>query len=153
MGRPPMGNPAARLFTLSRATFPAQPVHIRLARVLVADTIADHPRINDALLLTTELATNAVTHGAATPGFAVTIKANARTTRIEITVPGGPSEAPVLQVVDHQVESGRGLYIVDRLADAWGYTRDSREAVHTTWFELDTPATVNPADEPKRSAR
>jgi anti-sigma regulatory factor (Ser/Thr protein kinase) len=70
----------------------------------------------DALLVITELATNAVEH--ARSDFTVTVAASGDGIRIEVrdTSPF----APVVREFSPAATSGRGLLIVDALASAWG---------------------------------
>lgn len=56
--------------------------------------------------------------------------------RVEVTDRCGDS-APVLPSAapaDGEAEGSRGLWLVDALADRWGYQRGGGLA--TTWFEL-----------------
>ena len=81
-------------------------------------------------VVVSELAANAV-HHAGTP-FEVRLTIGS-TVRIEVC--DGSAVPPVMRDVDvHQI-SGRGLVIVDRFADRWGYeTGGGGKAV---WAELD----------------
>ena len=53
--------------------------------------------------------------------------------RVEVTDPS--SEPPILRTPPDYLESGRGLQLVDALADHWGtYATDAGK---TVWFDLD----------------
>lgn len=82
-----------------------------------------------------ELAVNAVTHGRV-PGrdFRLTLYVVADTLRIEVTDTLGellpqPQQAPT------DSESGRGLLLVEALADRWGVS-EGRFPRKTVWAEL-----------------
>jgi anti-sigma regulatory factor (Ser/Thr protein kinase) len=116
-----------------------RPEHVREARKFVARTIgADHPRADTALLLTSELVTNAVTHSkSGLPGGTIELVVAAQAAGLLISVADNGSDATVPTVGnDPGAENGNGLRLVESLADAWGYLRDpARTAV---WFRLRT---------------
>ncbi|KJS56188.1 ATP-binding protein [Streptomyces rubellomurinus] len=99
-----------------------------------------------ALLIVTELAANAITHGRiAGRGFELhlSLTTSARrggaTLRIEISDPRGDRlpALPTVHVADAQ--SGRGLTLVDALCDRWG-TIPRFPNSKTVWAELDLTA-------------
>ncbi|MFD4123828.1 ATP-binding protein [Streptomyces globisporus] len=79
------------------------------------------PCIEVADLVLTELATNAFQHGA---GDSVTITWCANEGRLMIQVKDSSSVRPVVRDVDEASEHGRGLCIVEALADEWGISED-----------------------------
>lgn len=87
--------------------------------------------LHDVILLTSELATNAVTH--AQSGFELVVRMGDGRLRIEVGDhdPG----IPQVQWVPAGATSGRGLLIVETLADAWGVTADEGGG-KTVWFEV-----------------
>ena len=85
------------------------------------------------LLLTSELVTNAYRH--ARSDTRVSVRYDRRTARVEVR-DVGPGE-PRLRPLDADRVDGRGLQIVDALADRWGYR--SNDAGTTVWFELARP--------------
>ncbi|WP_255266189.1 ATP-binding protein [Thermobifida fusca] len=96
------------------------------------------PRQDDAILLTSELATNAIEHtrsGQHGDGFFVTVE-HTCTEIVRITVhdSGNRQQTPHVTKPETDDEHGRGLFIVDALADRWG----SRKGWHgqETWFEI-----------------
>lgn len=86
---------------------------------------------DDAALLVSELATNAVLH--ARSEFEVTIIA--REDRVRVEVSDDNSRLPSMTVVPADAYSGRGLMIVQALSEAWGV---EAKAAHgkTIWFEM-----------------
>ncbi|POX48631.1 ATP-binding protein [Streptomyces sp. Ru72] len=82
-----------------------------------------------------ELAANAVTHGRV-PGrdFRLMLYVVADTLRIEVT-DTRCERLPQLQHPNPGAESGRGLLVVDALADRWG-VREDRFPRKTVWAEL-----------------
>ncbi len=85
--------------------------------------------------LVAELAANAITHGRV-PGrdFRLTLYAIGDTLRIEVTDTRGDRH-PAPQHPAGDAESGRGLLIVDALADRWGVSED-RFPRKRVWAEL-----------------
>ncbi|MET7380924.1 ATP-binding protein [Streptomyces sp. NPDC005526] len=82
-----------------------------------------------------ELAANAVTHGRV-PGrdFRLTLYVIGGTLRIEVTDTRG-DRCPAPQHPAEDVESGRGLLLVEALADRWGVSEE-RSPRKTVWAEL-----------------
>ncbi|MFF8868164.1 ATP-binding protein [Streptomyces sp. NPDC015139] len=104
-------------------------------------------------LLASEVIANAVLHTAASCDVAVT-RTDARL-RVEVT-DTGPA-LPVLVDARPNDESGRGLLLVDALADAWGTQR--KPPGKKTWFEItpgpsaDGSSSTNSADAPSPHPR
>jgi anti-sigma regulatory factor (Ser/Thr protein kinase) len=104
---------------------------VREARQFVTDELADSiVNRDDAVLLTSEVATNAVRH--AETDFRLRIEPRQDAVRIEVV-----NDAPelVLMMKDPSLDGGRGLRILDRLALRWGVESSSDEKV--VWFELE----------------
>ncbi|MGW1779114.1 ATP-binding protein [Streptomyces sp. NPDC002143] len=108
----------------------------RLARLLATEQLrswglplepADH--------IVAELAANAVTHGRV-PGrdFQLLMYVIGDALRIEVTDTRG-DRMPCLRQAAGDGESGRGLVLVDALADRWGVT-EGRRPRKTVWAEL-----------------
>lgn len=81
-----------------------------------------------ALLLTSELVTNAVTHGTrGQPGSGasgvVILASTADETGLRVEVHDGSASLPVLNPARHDAECGRGLLLVSSLSAEWGYYR------------------------------
>ena len=89
--------------------------------------------LDDALLLATELTTNAVVHA----GTDIVVRVEADESGIRVTV--GDGRRRELPEVDTSIAAtlsvrGRGLMLVDRIADRWGTTHDDEGK--SVWFEL-----------------
>lgn len=88
-------------------------------------------KLEDLRLLTTEVVTNAIRHAG---GWVdLHIDALPGCVRVEVIDPGpgfapGPPDPPSTDSID-----GRGLYLVDQIADRWGVERGRRTRV---WFEI-----------------
>jgi anti-sigma regulatory factor (Ser/Thr protein kinase) len=82
------------------------------------------------MLLVSELATNAVVHTRAAFDLLVDTSGQA----IEISVLDGSPLMPIARAVDPDEPSGRGLTMVQSLADQWGV--DRHDQGKRTWFKL-----------------
>ncbi|MFF4169171.1 ATP-binding protein [Streptomyces sp. NPDC001744] len=88
--------------------------------------IAEH-----AVLLVSELVGNAVRHTGAR-AFALRLQRRRGCIRVEVRDPS--RGLPCLMPVHELDTSGRGLFLVDKLADRWG--ADLAPRGKTTWFEM-----------------
>ncbi len=119
----------------ARRRFPGQHDQVSRARAFVKDVLADCPQLDEAVLLTSELCTNALQHSQSGNGgtFEVTVYHRPGSLRIEVRDEGSPS-TPVPQSFDSCSEDGRGLEIVACLARRWGQRGD--EYGRCVYFEL-----------------
>ncbi|WP_369030744.1 ATP-binding protein [Streptomyces adonidis] len=103
--------------------FPAHPASVRRARHAVAESLPDvlRPQLGDDLgLLTSELLTNAIRHGACgEDGDLVELVVWPADGHYWLAVSDPGSGKPVLALPGADSERGRGLFLVDRLATAW----------------------------------
>lgn len=100
----------------SRA-FGAHPTSIDEARRFVRLQSAGWPVPGDDLVLvTSELATNALRHGGA--GFELTLSCHESEVLVEVR--DWVAERPEIRHVPVRCPSGRGLLIIDQLAGTWG---------------------------------
>ena len=82
-----------------------------------------------AILLTSELITNAVTHGAPAAGTFVLLTIACDAAGLRVDVHDGSRDLPVLDtgLLDDaalpEAETGRGLLLVTTLSDEWGFYR------------------------------
>lgn len=63
---------------------------------------------------------------------------------VRMTVADATEELPVLREPDHLAESGRGMRLITRVADAWG-VRVVHRGGKEVWVELREPASSVPA--------
>jgi len=107
------------------------------------------PELTRALgLMVSELATNCVRH--TTSAFTVEIEQTAGEVRVRVSDRG--EGKPVIRSPGANEPSGRGLGLVETLADSFGVDYDARGVVDgtggkTVWFALRLPATVNRSGE------
>ncbi|GAA4205004.1 hypothetical protein GCM10022252_64830 [Streptosporangium oxazolinicum] len=133
--------------------FPATRDQVRPARNFVAEILGDdHPLRDDAMLLTSELATNAVEHSTApredqpcenrqpnrepsdrSGEFVVTVAFLPHDVIITVQDTGSV-QIPRTRNSDLDATGGRGLVLVNDLATRWGFHRDPTGTV--IWFEL-----------------
>jgi anti-sigma regulatory factor (Ser/Thr protein kinase) len=112
----------------------AEPASVGVARALLDRDLEgagiDRARRLDALLVTSELVTNAVTHGCR-PGdrIGVEFSLDVRRLRIRVRDAGRARTLPVALTPDEQRPGGRGLAIVDRLAEWSERVVDGRREV------------------------
>jgi sigma-B regulation protein RsbU (phosphoserine phosphatase) len=112
-----------------------------LVRAVVIE--ADLPDLLDeALLLTTEIATNGVVHARTEIDLEVAADATGLTVVVTDHRPGSPARPRAPQTTDpgapDLAEHGRGLLLVDRLATSWGTTHQG--TTKGVWFRLANPA-------------
>lgn len=124
----------------TRRRFRGDPAQVRFARRFVREALASQNGVADVVeLLVSETVTNAVLHtvsGAHGGTFEVACGRYDGTIRVEVCDAGTPS-APQSRRQPCGATSGRGLALVDALADAWGVQGD--ESGRTVWFELRVP--------------
>jgi anti-sigma regulatory factor (Ser/Thr protein kinase) len=109
----------------------------RLGRLLAAEQLRSWGLpLEPAEQIVAELAANAATHGRV-PGrdFRVVLYVVGDTLRIEVTDTRG-DRLPRLRRAAGEAESGRGLVLVEALADRWGVHPGPRPR-KTVWAELD----------------
>lgn len=87
-----------------------------------------------AMLLVSELVSNAVRHSGAgaADSISVHLEVSGGALRMSVTDPG-PGFAPDAGRREPGIGGGFGLFLVDRLADAWGVETDVGT---TVWLEL-----------------
>jgi anti-sigma regulatory factor (Ser/Thr protein kinase) len=82
-------------------------------------------------LLVSELVTNSIVHGGGGHPVEVSVYENSNGLRVEVS-DCGPGVVPAPGAMGSE-RGGFGLFLVERLADHWGVTRDGSTRV---WFEL-----------------
>lgn len=137
-----ISDPTPRLAAAPVRNFSIQlsstPRGARLARLLATQQLRTwglppHP----AELILGELAANAVTHGRVSGrDFRLLLYVVGDTLRIEVTdTRGDRLPCPQHSAIDAESESGRGLLLVDALADRWGVV-PGPPPLKTVWAEV-----------------
>ncbi|MDH2424082.1 ATP-binding protein [Sphaerisporangium sp. TRM90804] len=107
------------------------------ARGLLAARVAP-PVLDDVLLMLSELVTNAVTYSAsgstADGRVTVCVAVSPRLVHVEVTDAGSTTSAPAARAVAADSEGGRGLWLVNMIATAWGSCHDGHTG-RTVWFQ------------------
>ena len=116
-------------------SFAPDATSIRAARRFVLDGLGDAAQdLRDAIsVMVSELAMNAVQYACTT--FVVSIDLTGDSLRVAVTDSGGGSpEAQPLPPASSP--PGRGLFLVDRLADEWGVSPAADGPERTVWFRV-----------------
>jgi len=129
------------------ATGPAAPAE---ARRRVRDAIRSWQvpvDLDAALLLTSELVTNAIRHEAGQGAQAVMLAIASSRGRLRVDVHDTSRSLPAVAEVPADAETGRGLLLVETLSDEWGFYRTpAGKAVYFTLaFE---PGKADKTDQP-----
>ncbi len=113
---------------------------------LLEDCQVDDEQRRTAMLLTSEILTNALEHGQAP----ITATVEVDDLRLRVGVRDGSTEEPQLRSPEPHDLSGRGVLFLERLASRWGVDKhDPSDAVgrhseaaegKTVWFEIDRGA-------------
>jgi anti-sigma regulatory factor (Ser/Thr protein kinase) len=122
-----------------RRTLPPTAESATVARWLVNDllkNLVDDDTRDTAALLTTELVSNAIRH----TGEELVVSVQVAGGRVRVGVADSSHRRPQLVQVGRRDTSGRGLHLVDAMADRWGVDPDERGLGKTVWFELASPA-------------
>lgn len=125
--------------------FDCRPESVAGARHFVRDVLSEEPRetVEAAELMTSELATNCVRH--ANSDFELAIHLSRRAIRVEVSDHG--EGQPVVRSPTPREQSGRGLRIVQELAEDWGITPSPNGKL--VWFAL--PARTQAGERKSRS--
>lgn len=129
------------------------------ARAIVRSILTEaglHELLNEALLLTTELSTNAVVHAGTELDIEVMVDPDGLTVTVtdfaagpieQVFTRSAPKSTDVADATD-VAERGRGLLLVDHFASRWGTTH--LPTGKGVWFRLDRPsARAKPQTEKK----
>ncbi len=122
----------------------------RLAADLSAAGIFD-AAVGDAVLVVSELLSNAIRHARPLPGANVQVAWAVDQDAVEVAVSdGGGPTAPTRAHATVSALGGRGLDIVEYLARRWGVRSD--DSGQTVWAVLAAPAAGRPSPEPASAA-
>lgn len=137
----------------SSITLPLRPSSVSAARRFLSQRFAEHTVdvavANDAILVVSELVTNAVLHalGPVVVEAAFADGSTAEAPAVRVVVSDGSPVAPTMRADSEGASTGRGLALVAALARRWGVEAEgSGKAV---WVELDATSangTVTPPE-------
>ncbi|MGN9760904.1 ATP-binding protein [Streptomyces sp. SD31] len=100
---------------------------------------ADEPLAETLILLISELVTNAVVHTGCPAVLRLSLPGAAQeSATVRLEVADRSDRAPVPRCADDDATGGRGLALVDGLADRWGWSCEG--AGKRIWCELDREA-------------
>jgi anti-sigma regulatory factor (Ser/Thr protein kinase)/DNA-binding XRE family transcriptional regulator len=135
------------MMTPARRVFPGQPDQVARARTFLKTHCGPCPVLDDAVLLTSELCTNAVRHSASGDdgSFEVVIHRGPNSLRVEV-LDDGAASTPAARDFEELAENGRGLEIVALIAARWGQRSD--EYGRSVFFELRWRAPATSPDSP-----
>lgn len=113
-------------------TCPGTPEEVARARRWTRDILHDLPCVDDAVLIVSELVTNAITHtasGHADGRFHIVLARSDTALALSVTDRGGTADVPHINHAPDDAINGRGLQLVSQLAlhletvgDAEGHT-------------------------------
>jgi anti-sigma regulatory factor (Ser/Thr protein kinase) len=134
---------------------PCAPASVPVARQrLAADLMAAGifgGAVGDAVLVVSELLSNAIRHARPLPGANVQVAWALDDDAIEVAVSdGGATTRPTPAYATVSSLGGRGLDIVEYLARTWGVRSD--DGGLTVWAVLAAPAEAQPAAAPRAGA-
>jgi two-component sensor histidine kinase len=111
------------------------PYHARCRLDELIDGRASAWAAETARLLVSELVTNCVRHARLAPGGPIEVDGGfaGPALRTQVTSQGSPFEHPP-RLPAATDPGGRGLYLVDTLAESWGVTASGSET--SVWFEI-----------------
>jgi anti-sigma regulatory factor (Ser/Thr protein kinase) len=119
---------------LPKITLPTAASSVAEARHRVRDFLAGAAPaqvLDDANLMTSELASNAVLHD----GGWYSVGATVSRERVRVEVDDNTARLPILRRVTPDAVNGRGMSILDALATRWG--ADPTPTGKRVWFEID----------------
>jgi anti-sigma regulatory factor (Ser/Thr protein kinase) len=92
--------------------------------------------VDDAKLVVSELVTNALHHASGPESYELEL--TARPDGVRIALADGSTVRPILEELNDERPSGRGIRIIEQLASRWG--ADDHEGGKQVWIELTTGA-------------
>jgi serine/threonine-protein kinase RsbW len=107
--------------------FPGEAPQVRQARSWIAKLLPACSPLDDLLIFTSELATNAVTHTrSGQPGGQFTVEVTWTPGKARVVVGDqGSDGVPATIAVPRDQENGRGLMLIDMMSAAWGMAGDA----------------------------
>ena len=118
----------------ARRSFSNDKAAVGAARRFVTEILEDrHPDslVETAILLTSEVVSNAVLHGRSAPTVVISSAAD----RVRVAVDDASPALPVRKHYGVEATTGRGLMLLETLAQGWGAERVG--SGKRVWFDLD----------------
>ncbi|MFJ9260707.1 SpoIIE family protein phosphatase [Streptomyces bacillaris] len=115
----------------------AEPERISVGRQLVRELLhdwKDPEQVDSAVLMVSEMATNVLVHTDGDALMAAEVSGERGERRLRVEVADASDELPHKRRPGEMASSGRGLVLMEMLADAWGV--DPRGEGKSIWFEL-----------------
>jgi anti-sigma regulatory factor (Ser/Thr protein kinase) len=106
----------------------------RMVSELLIAWAAPHDR-QDAEMLVSELVANVVDHAGGES--ILTLQVTLSDTWLRISIDDGSAIRPVVRELDHQAPRGRGMQLVEAIADRWG--AEDHLGGKRVWVELHAP--------------
>ncbi|MFI7285495.1 SpoIIE family protein phosphatase [Streptomyces anulatus] len=120
----------------------AEPERISVGRQLVRELLhdwSDPEQVDSAVLMVSEMATNVLVHTDGDALMVAQVSGEQGERRLRVEVADASDELPHKRRPGEMASSGRGLVLMEMLADAWGV--DPRGEGKSIWFELyESPA-------------
>ncbi|MFF9068227.1 SpoIIE family protein phosphatase [Streptomyces sp. NPDC014891] len=140
LSRRPVGTlteaPRRTLMTIAQA----EPERIAAAREQVRQLLhdwRDEEQLDSAVLMVSEMVTNVLVHTDGDALLVAEVACGEKARRLRVEVSDGSDELPHKRHPGEMASSGRGLVLMEMLADAWGV--DPRGEGKAIWFELNEP--------------
>ena len=127
--------PTVRRTMLSVAQ--AEPERVAVARQHLRELLHDWPspdQVDSAVLLVSEMLTNVLVHTDADALLLAEVRGDSGSRRMRIGVTDTSDALPHKRRPGELASSGRGLMLIELLADAWGV--DPQGEGKSIWFEL-----------------
>lgn len=128
--------PRRTLMTIAQA----EPERIAAAREQVRQLLhdwRDEDQRDSAVLMVSEMVTNVLVHTDGDALLVAEVACGEKARRLRVEVSDGSDELPHKRHPGEMASSGRGLVLMEMLADAWGV--DPRGEGKAIWFELNEP--------------
>lgn len=135
--------PAVGFSSETSLKLPEEGLSAKVGRDWVHKKIAEHPfplsksRLDDAVICTSELITNALRHAKTPCQVDVTWTGDSWEIAVEDGLVGRWVSAPESASVAALWESSRGLWLIALLADAWGVRASKRLGTKVVWVSFE----------------
>ncbi|MGW2741118.1 ATP-binding protein [Streptomyces sp. NPDC001450] len=151
-GPDPLASGAAATGPTAAFELPALPTAVGTARRVLRDLLTAwgvaEPTRDDAVLVTSELVTNALVHVAG-ERIVCRVRGTADRVRLEVEDQNRGAARPVQRQCGPGDQNGRGLLLVDALSADWGVTLAPDRPARIVWADLTTtPEPPAPAGPP-----